>query len=102
MRLRVTIPDDVHKELTSICARRGISLSEYVAVALRAMPKDDVILEFGSIMPLGKYRGALVEPIVQADPAYVLWMNDNVSKVRFARDVVALAHRILDPKNLLA
>jgi uncharacterized protein (DUF3820 family) len=38
-------------------------------------------------MPFGKYRGALISTLVQADPEYLQWMINNCSRIYFSSKV---------------
>lgn len=93
----IALPKILASEVEDILAQRSMTMSEYVAVALRAMPKDATVLYLDTLLPFGKYRGETVEMVTRADPAYIIWMSENVGRVRIADNVTHLANELVDP-----
>jgi hypothetical protein len=50
-------------------------------------------LELDSILPFGKWKGVKVSAVIETDPQYLLWVNENVERYNVDPEVVRLAER---------
>lgn len=92
----ISLPAELVNEIEIAVDARGISFSEYTAIALRGMPKSTVTIQLNHKMPMGKYRNVLVEQVARADPGYLLWMAETGGRHQVGADVLALCRSVID------
>lgn len=68
-------------------ASRGVSPSTFISVGVRSMIKTDRRLGLDDHMPVGKYKGELIENIVRCDFGYTRWMLAHMETYHFHPEV---------------
>lgn len=99
--ITTALPNDLVDSIIQITQARGMRFGAYVELALRAMPKEPEQIWTKTKMPLGKYRGSLAGDVAKADPNYIIWLSNNVSKIVFADEVIAIAAAFADQEQIL-
>lgn len=71
--LKLVIPTTEYEALTEKLSARGSSLMDYVQLSLRALGNSPRTLDLNDIIDFGKYKGAVLETVIRADPSYIQW-----------------------------
>lgn len=95
--ITIDLPVALVEQLEPILLARDLTLDEAVRLYLRAMVSSSArnrTLTLESEMPMGKYRGELVEVIVRAEPGYISWLIANSTSIKFDPEVLMLMERL--------
>lgn len=88
----IKIDKDLIESLEPILSERSVTLDAVVNLYLRAMLNSldsGKALGMKDTMPFGKYRGALVETIVAADPGYLRYLIGTDRPLQVEPEVLA-------------
>lgn len=81
-------------ELEKMSRERGLSIGEIIDTAMKNLRPRITKLELDTIIPFGKYHGAMTQVIIRADPDYMAWVHKNVDKVCFSEAAIKLLKEI--------
>ncbi len=94
--LKIRVKTKLAERLEPILTDRGMTLDQAVSLYLRGMVNGSErsrAIRLADEMPLGKYRGEIVETIVRGEPGYVRFLF-GCENIRFDPEVYALVEEI--------
>jgi uncharacterized protein (DUF3820 family) len=84
----IQIRKDLYDQARIKLDGRGLSVEDFIRIALRGALQRNGFVPLRAEMPFGKYRGETLESIIRADPEYVRWMLSNSTS--FSTDEAAI------------
>lgn len=94
----IILPQELLDKALPILEKRDLELSAFVAVHLQGLvtgAKANRPLALADEMPLGKYKGAVVEDIIRADPKYIAWLLGNAERFGMDTEATELLNELL-------